>query len=140
MENLEEQDVKVERDVAEKEILFWLDKKKISPSTREKNKDEIELLIDRLCDGTLVYHADTNSFTHTLLFPMENEKPLHELKYKGRINDIMLKPNLSGIKPGDGYATLLGYIQTLTGVNRNILAALDSSDKKIASAIAVFFL
>jgi hypothetical protein len=137
---METKEQEVTREIAEQEVTAWLDKKKIFPSTREANKDSIELLIDSIVQGVLVYNSTNNTFVHKLLFPIENEMPINELTYKARINDIQLKPNLSGVKPGDGYGTLLAYVATLTGKNKTILSYLDSTDKKVAMAIAVFFL
>lgn len=52
----------------------------------------------------------------------------------------MLKPYMQGIKTDDAGGQLLGYVAALTRQPRAVLEQLDSVDKKIAMAIAIFFL
>lgn len=129
----------VTREVAEEEIKNWLDSKKIFTSQREKEKDSIELLIDAMCEGVLVLDSETNIFTLNLLFPIQNEIPTTALTFKARLNDKILKPHINGIKSGDITSFMAAYIAALTGVPKELVINLDSMDKKIATAIVVFF-
>ncbi len=131
---------KVAREVAEAEVTLWLDKKKIFTSQREEQKASIEILIDAICEGVLVLEETTNCFTQTLLFPLEGELPVKELKYKSRINDKIMQPHLVGVKPSDADGRLLALLAALTATPKGVLAAIDSSDKRIGTSIAVFFL
>lgn len=131
---------KVTKEVAEAEIKSWLDKKKILPSTRERYEEYIDLLIDAMCEGVITLNADTFVLTHTLMVPLEGEQALTELSYKSRMNDRMLKGYMTGVKSSDADGRLNAVVSALTSKPREIIAAIDSSDKKISMAIAVFFL
>lgn len=131
---------KISREVAEAEVKKWLDKKKVFESTRELRKDNIDVLVDAICEGVLVLNETDNSFTHELLFPFTGEKPLSKLTYKGRLNDNILRPYLKGVPADDGDMRLNAIIAALTDSAKGIVSGLDSLDKKIASSIAIFFL
>ncbi len=109
-------------------------------SQREAQKDSIEVLIDAICEGVLVLNETTNEFTQTLLFPLEGEQPLKELKYRPRLNDKILQPYLVGVKPTDADGRLIALWAALTSTSKNVLTSIDSGDKRIATSIAVFFL
>lgn len=130
----------VSREIAEAEVNAWLEKKKVFSSTKESSKDSIEVLVDAMCNGVLSLDQQTWNFTHKLLFPFGDQVKVEELKYKPRLNDKMLKPYLNGVKASDAEGRLLAYIAALTGQSRAILEELDTADKKIAMAIAIFFL
>lgn len=130
---------KVDRQKAESEVNSWLDKKKVFQSTRETNKDNIDLLVDAICEGVLTMDQEFE-FTHKLLHPFGEQEQITHLTYKSRLNDKMLRPYLKGVKSDDGDSRLLAYIAALTGTPRAILEGMDSLDKKISMAIAVFFL
>lgn len=130
---------KVERSLAEEEVTDWLDKKKVSSSVRESNKDSIELLIDCICDGEMV-KDDKNNLDYTLKHSFGDEEKITRLTFKPRLNDKMLKPYLNGVKTNDAEGRLLAYISALTGVQRAILENMDSVDKKVAMAVVIFFL
>lgn len=132
--------MKVAHEVAERDILKWLDTKKVFTGVREKHKDTIEFLTEAIEDGALVYNEEDNSFTHNLLFPTSGEKPLTELKYKSRINDNMLRPYLKGVANDDGDGRVTATICALTEQPRGIINALDSLDKKICMSIVIFFI
>ncbi len=130
---------RVIREQAVIEVNKWLDTKKIFKSTREAREDDIELLIEAIQEGVLIYNEEDNSFTHKLLHPIMNEKSVTELKYLGRLNDNIIRPYLKGVDPSDGDARLLATLAALTGTAKGILSALDSVDKKVSNAITIFF-
>lgn len=127
----------VPREVAEEEITSWLDTKKIYETTRDNNKDNIEILIEGLMRGDLTL-SEKGEFTHNLLHPPNEE--IRSLTYRSRLNDNMLIGPLTGVKSSDGEGRLLAHVSALTNVSKPILKGLDSADKKIYLAIAVFFL
>ncbi len=128
----------VNRETATLEIESWLDKKKVYESTREAQKDSIELLIEAMMAGDLTLDPKTNEFLHKLLIP--ESAGITEMKYRARLNDAILRPYLNGVKGGDADGRLLAYTAALTGQPKNILSALDTADKKIMMSIAIFFL
>ena len=130
----------VPREQAEAEVQAWLDKKKVFGSSRESNKDHVDTLIDSICEGVLSLNQENWKFTHKLLFPFGDQIKVEKLDYYARLNDKMLKPYLSGVKPNDADGRLLAHISALTTQPRAILEELDTADKKIAFSIAVFFL
>jgi len=128
----------VDRDTATQEIESWLDKKKVYESTREAQKDSIELLIEAMMAGDLTLDSKTNEFVHKILIP--ESVGITEMKYRARLNDAILRPYLNGVKGGDADGRLLAYTAALTQQPKNILSALDTADKKIMMSIAIFFL
>lgn len=130
---------KINRETAEAEVNAWLDKKKVFDSTKETQKDFIDILVEAVVQGVLVVETD-GKLKHILLFPFGEDTKITSLSYHLRLNDKMLKPCLNGVKAGDGDERMLAYIAALTEEPRGLLANLDSADKKIATAIAIFFL
>lgn len=128
------------KDVAEATINKWLDTKKVFKTTRETNADSINLLIEAVMEGCLTHNESDNSLTHVLLHPQQSEQPVTSLTYKGRLNDNMLQKYLKGVASNDGDARLNAIIAALTDQPRGVINALDSIDKKISMAIAVFFI
>lgn len=135
--------VAVSMDVAQKEVEKWLDFKKTSPSNRETNSDMIEVLADAISEGVLVLDTEEYFFTQKFKFPIADDNGntvLSELKYKPRITESQLLPFLKGVKPTDIRATINGYVCALTGQNSGMIRKLDTEDKRIPNAIAIFFL
>jgi len=133
---------KVSREIAEKDVTFWLDKKKISTGHRELNENFIDQLADAVQEGNLVLDKDTNEWTYELAFPVNDEKggeALGTLKFKSRLNDVMLRPFLNGVKNDDADGRLLAHTAALTGANKGLLKLIDSVDKRVVMAITVFF-
>lgn len=127
----------VSREIATVEINGWLDKKKIYLSTREAQKDSVDLLIEAMVNGDLILDDKSNEFTHKLLFPLTE---VTELKYKARLSDRMLRPHLQGVKANDADGRLSALVAALTSTPKAVIDELDSADKKIMMSIAVFFL
>jgi len=124
---------------ATKEINAWLDSKKIMHATKEANQDSIDLLIDGMVEGLLTVEK-SNEIIHSLAFPIGDDDKIKNLTYKHRINDRILEPYLKGVKPADSDGRLIAYIAALTGQLKAVIKNMDSVDKKISLAIAVFFL
>jgi hypothetical protein len=131
---------KISIEIATLEIDNWLDKKKVYESTRESQKDNIDLLIESVMRGDITIDETTNEITHKLLFPDAVNDAVREMKYKPRLNDAALTPHLQGVSPKDADGRLLAHVAALTAQPKAILRNLDSADKKIMMSIAVFFL
>lgn len=131
---------KVTREAAEVEVTSWLDKKKIFQDTRDKYKDHIEIIVEAIVNGVLVLDTDTFEFKHELLFPLGENEGLKEIKYRARLNDKMIQPKMKGVKSDDVDGRVSALIAALTGQNTAIITSLDTVDKRIATAIGVFFM
>jgi len=128
----------VTQEVAQTEVNAWLDKKKVYESSKETYKDQVDVLVEAIQRGDLALN-DKGEFVHTLLFPDATNGDIKTITYKARINDQLLRPHKQGVKLGDGEGLWLAYAACLTGQPKNIIAALDSADKKLANAIITFF-
>ena len=122
--------------LATQEINRWLDSKRIKPKDRERQKAEIEKLIDCVCDGTLVVNED-NTLTQILIFPSGE---LKELKFKNRINDFEVRPLLKDVAATDMYGQIRAYGAALSDVSKMTIEKLDTEDRKLTRAIALFFM
>lgn len=131
---------KVTIEVAEDEINSWLDKKKILPGLRDARREHINQLVECIQEGVLELNNETFELTHNLLEPFGNEQKTTKLVYKPRLNDKLLQPWLKGVKGDDAEGRMLGYVAALTNTNRLLLELMDTADKRIAMAIAIFFL
>ena len=135
-------DTKIDRQTAENDVISWLEKKKVFQETREKFKDHIDIIIEAIQNKALVLNPDF-TFEHTLLFPLcdEQENPLTtSLTYKARINDKQVQPHMRGVKNDDVDNRLNALIAALTNTSKGIISSLDSADKRISTAIGVFFM
>lgn len=131
--------MKVTQEQAEQEINQWLDTKKVYDSVRVEQKANIDLLIEAITRGDLVYNESDNSLKHILIHPIVSEKSTTELTYKGRLNDLDMRPHLKGVASNDGDARVLATIAALTNTPKGILAHLDTIDRRISNSIALFF-
>lgn len=125
---------------ATKEVNAWLDAKKIMQNTRDSNEDSTQLLIDAMVEGLITIDDKSNVITHNLNFPIGEGEEIKKLEYRPRLSDRLLEPYLKGVKPTDSDGRLTAYICALTQNSRGIIRNMDSVDKKISLAIAVFFL
>src|SRR5687768_571840 len=129
----------VDRETAEAEVNKWLEKKKVFQSTIDSEKASIEILVEAIQRGILVYNEPDNSFTYTLLHPLGEDSSVATLKFKGRINDTMVQKYMKGVSSTDGDGRLNATIAALTETARGIISGVDSIDKKVCNAIAIFF-
>lgn len=130
---------KVSLDVAKKEVDKWLDYKCVNEKKRESYEEQIEILIDAIADGILTL-AEDNTLVHKLLFPLEGELPLSELKYKPRIKVSTIQAHLNGVKSKDADGRLCAYVAALTSKPKAVIQGLDTEDYSVSQSIAIFFL
>lgn len=132
---------KVIREAAEVEVTAWLDKKKVFEETRDRYKDHIEIIIEGIMNGALVLDQSTFEFTQNLLFPLgEQGDGISTLKYRARVNDNLILPNMKNVKSDDADGRLNALIATLIQQSKAVVTKLDSVDKRIATAIGIFFM
>jgi hypothetical protein len=130
---------KISRDVAEEEIEVWLDKKKVFQETRDKYKDHIEVIVEAMMNGVLQLN-EKMEFHHTLLFEIGEGGAIDHLDYLFRANDKIIAPHMKGVKNDDVDGRLNALIAAITKQTRGIISNLDTVDKRIATAIGIFFM
>lgn len=129
---------KIPRDQAQLEVDSWLEKKKVFDGTKEKFKDQVEIMVEAIMNGVLVYDQEKSLFNHKLLFP--EEPAVDTLTYKLRLNDKQIAPHMKGVKSDNADERVNALLAALTNTSRSVIASLDSADKTIATAIGVFFM
>ncbi len=132
--------LKIAREVAEKEIIEWLDFKKVGAAKRETYKDNIDALIDAVAEGVLTKEKATNKLTYTLRFEVGEEKKVNSLTFEPRLLISKIHEVMKGEKSTDADARVLAYISALTGCAKGIIKKLDTEDYSIPQAIALFFM
>ena len=132
---------KINREQAEIEVQSWLAKKKIFDETKESLKAHVDVLIEAVVNGVLILNPETFEFTHKLLHPIGDGDvaTINEFKYKARINDKQKSPYMKGVKGDDFEGSFNALLAALTSTSRGEIALMDTTDKRIASAIGVFF-
>src|SRR5688500_8981322 len=115
----------INRETAEAEVNKWLEKKKVFQSTIESEKASIEILVEAIQRGILVYNEPDNSFTYTLLHPFGEDSSVHVLNFVGRLNDNMVQKYMKGVSATDGDGRLNATIAALTSTARGIISNLD---------------
>lgn len=129
--------------IATEEINKWLDHKNVSPRKRNKKetKQQIETLIDAVCDGDLTLDEDFN-LVQTLRNPVKaGEKILLEtLTFKPRLLLEDVESHLMNVKSTNTIGMLSAYTAALTDENSGMLKKIDTDDNKTAQAIVMFFL
>lgn len=136
-------ETKIAREVAEQDIIKWLDHKRVKASKREgQYKEAIDSLIEAISDGNLVLNEDF-TFTQKLSFPLMNDKgsaEVNELTFKPRLTVEETQIRLQSVKPGDGDGRIKAFVCALTGKNSGIIGKLDTEDYGTCQNIAVFFI
>ncbi len=134
---------KLSREVAEIEVEAWLDKKKVFQETRDKYKDYVDIIVEAIMNGVLVLD-DKGEFTQILLFPLggkgEGESSIESIKYRLRVNDKQVSPHMRGVKADDADGRLQALIAAITSQSKSVISNFDSADKRIATAIGIFFM
>lgn len=133
---------KISEELALAEVQKWLDFKKVDEDAIdnvEKQKKEIAKSISR---GHLILKKDM-SFEHILKFPILDDggKPFREkLVYRPRLKLSEVERETDKVNMSNSFQLIRAYISALTGENSGIIKGLDTSDQKIATSIAIFFL
>lgn len=129
----------VSKDVAQADINKWLDSKKIGSLKREAQENQINVLIEAICDGYLKVEEDC-TLVHTLKFPPTEGKTIKELRYKSRLTLKEVNAQLQGVKATDVDGRIMAYAAALTGEVKGIIARFDTEDAGIVQAIVLFFI
>lgn len=129
----------INTETATEEIEKWLNFKHISEKKRQANKENIEALVDAICEGVLIIKEDF-TIVQKLFCPLENEMPVHNLDYKPRLKIKEVSAQMEKVRAGDALGMITSYIAALTGQPRAVIQNLETEDYGVASSIAVFFL
>lgn len=129
----------VSKDVAQADVERWLSFKKLTDQRREDKKENIDALINAVCDGNLVIDEDCN-LIQKLMSPFGDEMKIAELKYKPRLTPFSLNLHLKGVKSTDMDARVCAYVCALTSQAKGIIEKLDMEDYLIGQNIAFFFM
>jgi hypothetical protein len=133
MENL------VSIDVATADVKRWMDHKRIAEKRRAELVSAQEIMVNAIMDGSLILEDDMK-WKHTLIFPIEGEVGVSEIKYKSRLTDMDIEPYRKIVKGSDFDSQMKQVKLALTNKPVGVINALDSStDKQISDAIALFF-
>ncbi len=137
---------KVALEVAEKEVSGWLDLKKVNNSKRKSKKDQIETLVNAVCEGEVSINKD-GTIIQTLKFApisdtdsKEKIDPLKSLVYKSRLSGAQRAAAMKNGSDGDWMKVIFATASALTGEMKETFASLDTEDLGIVMAIASFFL
>lgn len=132
------QDV-IAKDQAAKEVISWLDFKKVNQQKRDDLQDTIDQIIGAVASGSLALDPETFVFTYTLKFPLTGGVKLDTLEFQPRLAQNKFHHNMKGIKQEDGHAMLAAYIATLTGKVRAVITSLDNEDYSVGKMFTLFF-
>lgn len=128
----------VSESVARKDVERFLDSRKTSPARREDLKDQIDILVEMVMDGSLIVNEDC-TLKYTLSFP--EGFPFPELKFKNRLQVRDVHEILRNhVKSGDGDGRIYAYLAALSGITFGEIRLLDSYDSGRLSNISVFFM
>lgn len=129
----------VSKEVAQAEITKWLDSKKIGSLKRESQENQINVLVEAICDGFLKVESDC-TLVQTLKFETTEGKPIKELRYKSRLTLKEVNQHLQSVKATDVDGRILAYAAALTGEAKGILVRFDTEDSSVMQAIVLFFI
>ena len=126
-------------DIATADVKRWMDHKRVAEKRRAELVSAQEIMVNAIMEGSLVLEDDMK-WKHTLIFPLEGEIGVTEIKYKPRLNDSDIEPYRKIVKGSDFESQMKQVKMALTSQPVGIINALDSStDKQISDAIALFF-
>lgn len=126
-------------DTARKEVLSWVEFKKISEKRKSELEGVIEMLAENVSAGELSIDPGTFEITQKLKFPLGENNATNQLVFKPRIQGYALQDAMSGVKFNDEIGKTFARISASTGVSVNIIKKMDSEDLAVSSNIAVFF-
>lgn len=133
--------MKVSREIAEAEINGWLDYKRVGEKKRETYKDQIDSLVDAICEGFLSLKDDkTFTLVYELREPIGSDSKISKLEFKPRLKMGVIHQHLQGVKPSDADGRVCAYIAALTSTTKSVLSQMDSEDYAVPQSIAIFFL
>lgn len=130
----------IDIDEAKKEVISWLDYKKIGENKRDVNKANIDVMANAIADGNLILNPETKVLTQQLKFPIGDEMVIKELQYRPRIDLGKVRKKMRDVTATAADDRIAVYICVLTSQSLDIIDRLDSEDQTLAQAIVLFFI
>jgi hypothetical protein len=133
---------KVTHEVAEKEVLKWLDFKKVDDEKRNEQESSIKTIQNAIVAGILILDEKLN-FVYTLKWPLEDSEGnevLNKLTFKPRMKTSEADSRLKNLKDPSNFEMIRCFTAALTSESMGLLKDLDSEDTRVAHAISAFFL
>ena len=133
---------KVTREIAETEVLKWLDFKKVDQEKRSEQESSIKTMQNAIFEGHLVLDDKLN-FIYTLKWPLEDSDgkvTLEKLTFKPRMKTSEADSRLKHLKDPSSFETIRCFTAALTSESMGLLKDLDSEDTRVTNAISAFFL
>lgn len=132
----------ISAEVAQNEVEKWLDLRRVKPSLREKYKDAVQVMVESVCDGSLVLQ-DNGSLKQTLVFPIETKDgdiALTELVYKPRFKVKELSMQSQDMNASNSLDITISYVSAVSSVSKSLVKEMDMEDYKVAQCIVTFFM
>jgi len=129
----------VSKEIAEQEVIKWLDYKRVKDNTRESYKSAIEELQTAIELGELVLNENFE-FEQKLVFPVGNDSNIDKLVFKPRLNIGEIQKAMKGVKSDDAQGMVMSIVSALTVQTTGILKQLDTQDYGVCQNIALFFI
>lgn len=130
---------KVSKEIAEQEVIKWLDFKRVKENTRESYKSAIEEITNAIEFGDLVLNDETMEFEQSLTFPVGQELTIDKLVFKPRLKIGEIQKAMRGVKSDDTQGMIMAIVSALTTKTTGVLKELDTQDYGICQNIALFF-
>lgn len=135
MKKSEKQNV-ISFEQAQKEVDKFLDFHGVDTEDAD-NQKPIKLLINRVCDGSLVVNDDA-TLEYTLKYPLQQNGELKVLKFNNRCERSVIIPLVKDLGAKDLDHRMNAYTAGLTGINKQILLKMHNYDQKLCDAIVGF--
>ena len=127
-------------DLAKKEVMDWLEFKKVRKSTINDSEEAIQKLADAVAEGLLSLDPETFEWKQKLMNPIKTEdSTTEELVYKPRLLAWEVQKAMKGVKTSDVFGIMFGIVAQLTGEFPQMIQKLDTEDYGICQNIALFF-
>ena len=136
---------KVNKEVAEKEVLAFLKYNKIRERVIKKHQDNVDAIVDLIMDGDMVVDNEKHSITYKLPFPilsLDGTPIYSEICIKNRVTLQTFSEAFNSIsaKLEEGIARVMAIIAAASGLNVNLLKTLDMASFSAIQNVAVFLL
>lgn len=124
----------VSEEMAQKDVLSWMNHKQFSIRKRKQNADWINILVAAVVDGDLEVHDG-----RTLVLNLREQGK--SLKYSERLVTQTYKQNCDswGVDATSGIDRVNSITATMTGISYAEACALEEEDRELISAISFFF-
>jgi len=136
-------EIKIDYEVALKDVNAYLDKKRMLPKRRETLTPAVEAVAEGISLGFIVI-ANDSTITHTLIDPIKDkvtgENALETLTYKSRLEPSEVNKKISALKVQNQTTQTVAVASLLTEQPVGMLDKLEPQDRNICDCISLFFI